>query len=136
MTNDLTPEQRAELIEVFLFAYQQAGFEAAVEAVARATIPAVTAPHAIRLVCRFFGVAVEQLLTGDTREAWNMRDIAMWLLRQHGMPWPRMTLKAIAEAMGRKSHDVAFDGIRRVERKAELLEVAKRLQAVAVGRAI
>ena len=128
---------RAELCEVFLLAYQEAGFERAIEAVAKAAIMHVGSPSErntramIDLVAEHVG-SHRGALWADTKEAAivERRWLAMWLLRRAGMPWPQMSYPRIARLLHLRDHTTCIHGVRMVDRNerllAEAIEIAER----------
>lgn len=138
----LAPAIRTELEETFLHAFRAAGFSRAIEAVAGAAllraswkprarkVPEVVVHPALRIVCEHYGVTPAAFLAVDTligttsprrREAAYRRFVACWVLRACGVSYLQ-----IERLMG-LDHSTCHYGVGVVQKKPELLEVAKGL---------
>jgi chromosomal replication initiator protein len=139
----MTRSQRNELEEVFLFAFREQGLNSAIEAVGNAAAlqalgvlrpsrrPALhpTFP-ALQYVARLLGTTPEILrLPYRNREVVEPRWLAMWLLRQPAMPWPKLSYPQIAKVLGLDDHTTVMHGVEMVERNVELLARAREICA-------
>lgn len=141
----MTPATRDDLAEVFLYAYREAGFAAAIEAVGNAAVmystgkPRVSRKplaseldHVVAQVAAAMGTTVGLLRNNRRYQSLaDDRHIACWLLRLEGMAWPKLSYPLIALALGMVNHTSALHGARRVDGNEMLLARAK----VAAARA-
>lgn len=138
----MTPEQRNELGEVFCFAYQSAGFDAAIEAVANAAVLSAAglssrariAPvriylPAVRMACELYGIAPKPFLSSSkVKLLTDCRAVAALAMRLGGM-----SLQSITMAMGRRDHTAAMAAIKRAKASPLLQRQAEEIAATIAG---
>jgi len=87
-------------------------------------------------VCRVMDIEPKDLLVRSrARLVARRRWIAMWLLRQNGMPWPKLSFPMIGMLLGGMDHSTVIHGVCRVNESWELIDVACVLQDRALAQA-
>jgi chromosomal replication initiation ATPase DnaA len=124
---------------VFLYAYHEAGLDAAIEAVGNAAVMCTTGKTRtshkplsrdldpiVAQVADAMGTTVNLLRQMRRYQPLaDARHVACWLMRQEGMLWPKLSYPLIALALGLSNHTSAIHGVKRVERGEILLARAK-----------
>jgi chromosomal replication initiation ATPase DnaA len=111
----VTTKQRVELREIFLYTRDDAGIDAAIEAVIAASRRVRIEPPADSAVvdeaCKLFGLTTSQFFGNDRfPEFCECRAVAALVLR-----WQKCSYPTIAKRIGWKDHTAALAAVRRAK---------------------